>query len=140
MSVIGKRRSTRRCRPTDVVTIKSPVSANKSSTPDRLLFLPQPEVHFSLISSLALLRRFQVESVAIALILSVHVDEHSKTLSYVAFGSKMDREGLWLVGDRDEGLDNAIAVDGAIFFELEAAFGPFDLARYLSEAWHGGEI
>lgn len=48
----------------------------------------------------------------------------------------MDRERLWLVGNCDEGFDEAVAVDGTVFFELEAGFGPFDLAGYLSEAWH----
>ena len=50
----------------------------------------------------------------------------------------MDRERLRLVGNRDQGLDEAVAVDGTVFFELEASFGPFDLAGYLSEAWHLG--
>ena len=48
----------------------------------------------------------------------------------------MDRERLRLVGNRDESLDEAVAVDGTVFFELKAAFGPFDLAGYLSEARH----
>ena len=120
------------------MTIKSPVSANERPTTNRLLLLPQPEFNVGLISSLALFRRLQVKSVAIALILSVDVDQRSQALSYVALGGQVDREGLRPVGDRDEGLDDAVAVDGAVFFELETRFGPFDLAGYLSEARHLG--
>lgn len=50
----------------------------------------------------------------------------------------MDQERLWLVGNCDEGFDEAVTVDGTVFFELEVGFGPFDLAGYLSEAWHLG--
>jgi hypothetical protein len=48
----------------------------------------------------------------------------------------VDRERLRFVGNCDEGLNEAVAVDGTVFFELEAGFGPFDLAGYLSEARH----
>jgi hypothetical protein len=77
-----------------------------------------------------------MESVAVALILSINVDEHSEAFGNVAFGGQVDREGLRLVGDGDEGLDEAVAVDGTVLFELEASFGPFDLAGYLSKARH----
>ena len=77
-----------------------------------------------------------MESVAIALIFSVDVDEHCETLGDVTFGGQVDREGLRRGRDRDEGLDEAVAVDSPVFFELEACLGPFDLAVYLSEARH----
>jgi len=80
-----------------------------------------------------------VETVSIALILSVDVNEHGEAFGDVALGGQVDAERLWRVGDRDEGLDDAIAVDCTVFFELEACFGPFNLAYYLPEARHLGD-
>ena len=120
--------------------IKPPISADERPSTNRLLLLTQSKVYLRLASSLALSRLFQVESVAVALILSVDVDQHSQTLGNVPFGCQMDREGLRLLWDRNEGLDKAVAVDSAIFFELETSFGPFDLASYLSEARHLGRF
>lgn len=79
-----------------------------------------------------------METVAVALVLSINVDEHSEAFGDVALGGQVDAEGLRRAGNRDEGLDDAVAVDGAIFFEFEACFWPFDLACYLSQAGHVG--
>jgi hypothetical protein len=118
------------------MTVKPPVPPNKRPPTNRLLLLPQPEVHLRLISRLALLRRLEMESIAVALVLSINVDEHGEAFGDVAFGGKVYTEGLWLLGDGDEGLDEAVAVDGAVLFELETCFGPFDLAGYLAEVRH----
>jgi hypothetical protein len=80
-----------------------------------------------------------METVPIALILSVDVNEYGEAFGDVALGGQVDAEGLWRAGDRDEGLNDAIAVDCAVFFEPEACFGPFNLAYYLPEAGHLGK-
>jgi hypothetical protein len=116
--------------------IKPPISSNKSPLADRLLLLPQPEFHLYLVSRLTFLRRLQMETVAIALVLSINVDEHGEAFGDVALGGQVDAEGLRRAGNRNEGLDDAVAVYGAIFFEFEACFWTFDLACYLSQARH----
>ena len=46
-----------------------------------------------------------MESVSIALVVSVDVYEHGQTLGNVAFGGEVDGEVLGFVRDGDEGLD-----------------------------------
>jgi hypothetical protein len=118
------------------MTIKPPISSEKRASADRLLLLPQPEVHLCLVPRLILLRWLQVETVAIALILSINVHEHSEAFGDVTLRGQVDAEGLGRAGDCNESLDEAVAINGAIFFELEACFWPFDLAGNLSETGH----
>lgn len=77
-----------------------------------------------------------METVAIALILSINVNEHSEAFGDVTLRGQVDAEGLGRAGNCNEGLDEAVAINGAIFFEREACFWPFDLAGNLSETGH----
>lgn len=124
---------------TDVVAIKPPIPPNEPPTSNRLLLLPQPKVHLCLMRGLPHLGPLQMQSVAIALIFTVDVDEHSEAFGNVAFGGQVDAEGLWPVGHGDERFDQTVAVDGAVLFKFEARLRPLDLACNLSETGHSGK-
>lgn len=71
--------------PTNVERRKTPIATNKLPV-DYLFLLPDPEVNIRLRWHGVFVREDKAALVAIALVLSVHVDKHRQALCNVAIG------------------------------------------------------
>ena len=121
---------------TDRVKIEPPLPPQELAVTEGRLLLSNSKIHFCLVSGSALLERFEVQPVAIALIITIDINKHGQTFSDVAAGAEMNCESLRMIRHDDVGLDDAITVDCAILLEGGACNRPVDGASKLSEARH----
>ena len=85
-----------------------------------------------------LARDFQIASVTIDLINTVHIHEHGKAGCNVAMRGEVDGKRGGCGRDGDVGGDIAIGVRCVVFFEGEVRGRPLNVAGKVFEGGHGG--
>ena len=117
-----------------------PLPGDEESIRTLFLLLTHIEVDFEFLGGHARSGNLQTLSVAIALVLAVHVDVSGETGGDVAVARDVDVE--WEVGfwDGDEGLDAAVCVAMAILLEFGAACAQLEGCGDLLECRHAAVV
>jgi hypothetical protein len=113
-----------------------PVPSQKSAISLLRLLLSDAEVDFNVLGRDTLARNLEAASVAIALILAIHVDKHGETRRDVTLRSEVDAEVYFFVGDSDVAGHMAVTVVFAVLGDFGVRAAQFDSAGELFERWH----
>ena len=129
ISVIAKNQCWKRV--TNIMLIKTPFSADISSISKRFLPLTHSEINFCHVLRNSWFRTLQVDTVTIALIVTIHEYQHCQTLCYVFFGCQTYGKRLRVGWNSNVGLDHAITIGSTVLREGNLCVAPLDLTSEL---------
>lgn len=121
---------------TDIELFKVPLTSHEFAISLPLFLLAYAKVNTSIIARIHVVWNDKALAVAVTLIDTIYVDEHSQTRGNVARRNKMDGEVFRRGWDGNEGLHNTISVGCAILSKLFIRPPQLNGTVEVLERWH----